>query len=409
VTGDGQVSIDPWACLWRVHREHGKSVPAQLLELARLGIGGEGISPVEYYRQRLYDDARYSWEEKRRFLTDTRPEIGERVANPRWAALTDDKLLAAALLGHHGIATPRLRAVFHPTRGFPGARSLRTAEALADYLRDPDLYPLFVKPVGGSKSRGSSFLEGWDTAGDRLLRRGEAPVAVEDFARALEATQRGAAEGFHRGRNALGHLLQDVVRQDPRIVAHAGETVSAVRACTGIDRTGAQLFEVVWKIAAPDSPADNFARPGAVLAALDPKTGEIVRAVRGAGPDEEELERNPHTGEPLLGFRLPHYEALVDVLLRGSTLYPEVRLLAWDVAIGPDGPVVLEVNRVGTFALVQLATGRGLGTDAFRAFVRRAEAENPGRPRGWKRLHRTRQHLRRLGKLVGIDTRRRRG
>jgi hypothetical protein len=158
---------------------------------------------------------------------------------------------------------------------------------------------------------------------------------------------------------------------------------------------------------APGRAVDNFSQPGSVLAALDPKTGEVVRAVRGVGPDQEELERSPHTGLPLPGFRLPHFEALLDVLLRGATLYPEVRLLAWDVAIGPEGPIVYEANRRGAFVLAQLATGRGLGSDAFRAFLARAEAENPERPRGWRRLHRTRHLLRRAARAVGLRRRRR--
>jgi len=401
----GQLAIDPWACLWRVRREHGKSIASQLFELARLGLDDPGLSPAEYYRYRLYDDARYAWDDKRRFLSDTRRDLGERTCNPRWGALTDDKLLAAALLGHHGVPVPRIRAVLHPTRTFPGAARLTTADELSRFLRESDAYPLFAKPAGGGKSRGTAWLVGFDAASDRLLRHAADPVPVETFAASLVGVLRESAAGFRAGRNALGYMLQDLVRQHPAIVRRCGESVCGVRAYTGLDASGPRLFEAVWKLAAPGSPADNFWRPGNLLAALDPKSGEVMRVVQGAGPDQLELEANPHTGQRLVGFRLPHFEALTDLVLRGATLYPEVRLLAWDVAIGPDGPIVLEANRVGALVLAQLATGRGLASDAFRAFVRRAEAENPARPRGLRRMHRTRHLLRRLGKLAGLRRR----
>ena len=389
-----------------MRRERGKSVAAQLSELVRLGLGGEGLSPAEYYRYRLYDDARYTWEDKRRFLSDTRQEIGDRVCNPRWGALTDDKLLAAALLTCHGIRVPEIRAVYHRSRGFPGATPLRTREALAAFLRETDGYPLFAKPAGGAKSRGTSHLEGYDAAGDRLLRVGAPPIAVEAFAGAVDdAVQRG--EGFRGGRHALGYMLQGLVRPHPEIARLTGGGPSCVRAYTGIDTTGPQIFALAWKVGAPGQATENFGHSDSLITALDPKTGEVVRALRGVGPDQEELELNPHTGLPLLGFQLPHFDALLDVLLRGATLYPEVRLLGWDVAIGPEGPVVYEANRRGAFVLAQLATGVGLGSDAFRAFVARAEAENPERPRGWHRFHRTRHVLRRASRAVGLGKRRR--
>jgi hypothetical protein len=69
------------------------------------------------------------------------------------------------------------------------------------------------------------------------------------------------------------------------------------------------------------------------------------------------------------------------------------------VAIGPEGPVVVEVNPGSAFSLAQLATGQGLWTPEFRAFLARATRANPTRPRGLRRLTPTGHPL---GRLHGV-------
>jgi len=196
-----------------------------------------------------------------------------------------------------------------------------------------------------------------------------------------------------------GYVFQDVVRQHPEVVRRCGESVGCVRLIVGVEDGRPSLLAAVWKIAAPHNVADSFRRRGNLLAALDPEKGTITRTIVRAGLEERELADNPHTGERLLGWSLPHFAEAREGVLRGARLLPEVRLQGWDVAIGPEGPVVVEVNPGSAFSLAQLASGQGFWTAEFRAFLTRATRENPTRPRGLRRLTPTGHPL---GRLHGL-------
>jgi hypothetical protein len=61
--------------------------------------------------------------------------------------------------------------------------------------------------------------------------------------------------------------------------------------------------------------------------------------------------------------------------MRAALYFPDLGMQAWDIAITDDGPVVLEVNVVGSLFIPQLVTQKGLLQGEFRDFVR------PFRPR----------------------------
>jgi hypothetical protein len=392
-----QLEVDLRSALAHARRETGKPAFVQLAEIARLAFTGTRIAPADYYRYRLYDDALHDWPSKRRFVGDRRrADVNRRVINAWWFALAEDKLASAALLERHGIPTPVLRAVFHPSRWHAGAIHLESPEALAAWLRGAAALPLFAKPIWGLQGRGAAWLERYDASLDEVVLRGGERVGPEalvaGFGRALAPLPAVTAA-------TRGYLFQDVVRQHPEVVRRCGESVSCLRLIVGVEACRPTLLASAWKIAAPHNVADSFRRRGNLLAALDGEKGTLTRVVMRSGLEERELADNPYTGERLLGWSLPHFAAARELVLRGARLLPEVRLQGWDVAIGPEGPVVVEVNPGSAFSLVQLATGQGFWSEEFRAFVARATRENPTRPRGLRRFAATGHPL---GRLHGL-------
>jgi len=372
------------AALRVVRRLCGKSIAAQLAEAAMLALTGNRLSPLDYFRFRLWDDATYDWAEKRRFVGDRRcEEVARRTVDRRWAVLVSDKLVSAAYLERQGFAMPRIRAVHHPTRSHPGAIHLPDDAALVAWLREART-PVFAKPLFGHQSRGALRIDAVDPAADTLLLHDGTRLGIEAFVASLGENL--ATLRLGRSTPHPAYLFQDVVVQHPEVAARCGEAVGCVRAMVGVEPGVVHELAWVWKLPGPGQPADNFSRAGTLLAGLDPATGEVRRVVRGSGLGLESFEKSPYTGEPLVGFRIPHFAAVREAILRGAALLPGVGVQSWDVAVGPDGPVVLEANPAGTHSLLQLATGRGLWTEEVRAFLRRAERANPTRPRGLARL-----------------------
>jgi hypothetical protein len=100
-----------------------------------------------------------------------------------------------------GYPTPEVLAIYHPSRAFGRAPSLRDSAEIAAFLRDGMRYPCFAKPVLGRFSHGAHAITSVDRAGDALRFWDGSTSGVEAFAAALDpvaegqlATGRGLAD-----------------------------------------------------------------------------------------------------------------------------------------------------------------------------------------------------------------------
>jgi hypothetical protein len=82
--------------------------------------------------------------------------------------------------------------------------------------------------------------------------------------------------------------------------------------------------------------------------------------ITGTGFGMRLVTEHPDTEQSLVGFKLPDWAELRELCLTAATAYPGLRLQNWDIAIGDNGPVILEVNVEGSMDLHQLAGGRGI-------------------------------------------------
>lgn len=346
------------SCLRLAASGHGKSPLAQAIEIWRLRRGPGKLRPDEYYAFSLYDDRRFSFEDKLRFLGRAVQERIIRQCNATpWWLLAHDKLVFYALLAGQGLPVPATRAVYHPTRRLGTASALTDPPALAAHLRAGMAYPCFAKPATGIRSIGVAALEAYDAASDRLILKGGQALAVEAFVRELERYR------------ADGYLFQEMLRPHPALEAAVGLRLATVRLILLLEETGPSVLHALCKIPVGDNPADNFWRPGNLLAALDAASGRITRVQQGTGPEQRELEDHPDTGGRLQDLAIPDWPALVELTVKAATAFPGLRMQAWDIAPTDRGPVLVEVNIGGDFNLPQLAHRQGLMDDRFRAFL----------------------------------------
>jgi hypothetical protein len=344
---------------------HGKGFWSQLSEIWRLRFGEGKLDPKEYYYYRLYDDEAYSFDEKKRFLGKACwNEIYRRCNALNWWAIAHDKLAFYALLRGQGLPLPENRALFHAFRRSGDLPVLETPSALADYLRTQAAYPVFAKPVTGIRSVGVAGLQRYDSADDTLELTDGRKVAVDDYVKDVERYQ------------ADGYLFQERLKPHQEIARLSGDRLTTIRLVVGVESTGPALLHALWKVPVGNNPADNFWRPGNLLAALDPESGAVRRVISGVGPDQKEVEAHPDSGQRLLGAKMPDWQAALDLCLQAATMFVGLRLQAWDVALTDRGPVLLEMNIGGDFNLPQLALAAGLMSDEFTDFLKRTELAN---------------------------------
>lgn len=324
-----------------------------------LHFGPGKLTPQEYYQFRLFDDSRYSPDAKRCFLgLKAQKQLYTQHIPMHWRATVGDKVVFYALFAGLGFPIPHTAALLHPSRSLGEARTLRDNAALESYLRDTANYPFFGKPVGGMYSLGVALATTYDAGSDSILLHDNRRIPVNAFVAS-------ASENFPKG-----YLLQTPLASHPALASYTDNRASTVRLMVFLGDDGPEIFRALWKIPGRGNIADNFWRDGNMLAALDTESGHVRRAVRGTGPDQEVLEKHPETGERFIGFALPLWQSVIELCRSAAAALPGIPLQAWDIAICPNGPVLVEANIGGDLNLPQIATGNGIMDQRLFAFLR---------------------------------------
>lgn len=340
-------------------KRYRKGYLSQYFDIKRLKDGLGMITTGEYYIYQLFDKERFDQAAQDEFLGHRRRnDIYNKLNDRKWIPVERCKIATAELLAEHGLAVPEDFALYHPSQEVKGIPTLSSRDQLADFLRNGIRFPFFSKPLRGSISLGVAAALAYDPESDCLLLRGDKRVKVEKFVEAV-------SNFFEKG-----YLFQEQLLPHPEVERICGQRLSSVRAMMlyGNDEPEPELLRTIWKIPVGNNVADNAWRDGNLLAAIDSDTGQVTRVIDGWGPDEKETEVHPDTNQRLKDAFLPDWEQFQTLCADCARTLPGMQLQAWDIAMTPRGPVMLEVNGAGDFSIPQRAAGKGLMTGRFKEF-----------------------------------------
>ncbi|WP_447969907.1 sugar-transfer associated ATP-grasp domain-containing protein [Nitrospira sp. M1] len=339
----------------------GKGLLAQAIEMARLHRSPGKIGPSEYFDYGLFDDQRFDELAKQEFIGWSRESFINNTFNKvEWGGLSLDKIVFYTFMEGAGIPYPRIQAIFDMHGRFiKGIPTFASQDTLATYLKNQDVYPIFVKPSHGNFGRGAHYLSAYHSEDESVVFANGTQSTLAEFIGSLETTLSG------------GQIFQDVFKPHPDLASRCGARSSTMRVVVIITKQGPQLCRAVWKIPTGSNIIDNFqhGRTGNLLASVDVKTGDVYRVI-GHGADGEftEISIHPDTGIDLMPLRIPDWAKAEDLCLTAARLLPGLRLLHFDVAIADTGPLLLEVNFRGNLDLLQHASGKGfLSPEVHRA------------------------------------------
>lgn len=373
-----------------VRARSGKSLRTQAREILTLRRGTGRLGATQYYAYGLYDPDRYTAGQRAEFVAWDWDEVGGRLNALSAAAICDDKLVTDALLRGFGLPVPEVVAVYHPAgRLHGGVPTFRTPAELAGFLRNGARYPLFGKPVRDRQGGGASSLSGYDAADDRVLHPGDKSTPLDQYIREVPAVFYAGSKDRDEA-DPAGYLFQRRIPPHPAVAAITGGRGFCLRLLILLFPDGPRLFRAVLKYAVGGNIVDHGTMGyGNLTSLVDRATGRVVLAFRVRGPEgygPSPLTRfgvpadsHPDTGLPVVGLRVPHWDEAVALGLRAAAMLPQVRFQSWDLLIGPEGPVLLELNRRG--GLQQLPGGPGFNDAEYRAFLT-AWNGVAGRPRG---------------------------
>lgn len=323
-----------------------RSVLELLAEATRLRASPRRLGLTEYIDFQLFRGD-VPWELKREF-GGVRAQIAaqEMLVDDYSRFLSLDKVTMYVILKGFGFPVPRVRAIYRSCRPSSQLR-LESDEALLAYLQEAGNLPVYIKPAYGGFGRGNVLVSGFD--GTHLsLGNGTRQTPI-DFARLLDDP------------HPLGWMLQEPLTSHYAITQLTGSPkISGLRIHTVFKRHASAIHKVIWKINAGERDFDNFhnGRSGNMLAAVDPQTGVVIRAISGVGLKQSEITVHPKTGSTLLGFQIPFWPEVVNLVNDAQRAFPGFICPGWDIALCDDGPKILEVNAFGDVDLAQYAYRR---------------------------------------------------
>ena len=352
--------------LQRIATECGTTFFGLVKDYARLAFGPGRLSLDEYLALRLFDPKLYADADKRAFvgLTQSRKIWGTANFHAENFALAENKIAADALFAAYGFRTTPTLALFCNRVAGQSPRLLRSAAQLGEFLRNPVHYPLFAKPLDGFQSLGSASIDRYDLASDCLITVSGQPLPLAQFAADVDANY------------GHGYLLQRRVSPHAAVRAICGDRLATVRLLTTMSEGGPRIIRACWKIPAGVHGADNFWRPGNLLAQLDLTKGEVIRVIRGVGMTLEEVTNHPDSGASLVGVTVPNWSEVARTALEAAKVLPDLKLVGWDIAPVDEGAMLVELNHTPDFILPQLADRRGMMDAVFKSFL--AECERLG-------------------------------
>ena len=346
-----------------VARKYGVSPLRQMRESFGLAMGKQRFQLHEYYTAGLYDPE-ISAEEKRQYVGlrashNLNTRLGARglVTMRSFAA---DKVLFTSLIRQLGFGTTQTQAVVSAVTRFGSIPTLETIGQLRRFLTERAQYPLFGKPQSFSGSYGSALLLGVE--GDMLVLGNGKRVALDGFCKEI-IDQYGS-----------GYLLQSALVQHPEMVALTGKAVGSLRVVTVRDSNRPQVLYSAWKIPAPDAMSDNFWQSGSMIAPVDAMTGKVGQARIGTGLDARDIDDHPVSGAQITGKQLPMWDRVRAMVCEAHAVVPEFGIVGWDVAIGPDRPMIIEHNADPFHTLYQLSHRRGINNPDFMPIFDRVSA-----------------------------------
>ncbi len=317
-----------------------RSIMAQLGDQIWLYVKA-GVLPPWYY---IYELHRHPVKrEARSFIQRCECKSGVpgllKAMKPPASELTD-KAVFARWCESHAIPTVPVLAVVRKD-GVDGLRSL-TALAI----------DLFVKPIDGKGGRGA---ERWDYLGHGRHRRSDGrDIDTIGMLISIAASARG-------GRR----LIQPRLRNHPQLEPLNNDALATVRAITCLDESGTpELLGAVLRMAIGDNHVVDNLHAGGIAASVDLETGRLGLASNlGMDCSLGWLDRHPTSGARIAGLKLPFWKEFRAFTEGAHRAFADRILIGWDVAITPNGLVLVEGNGVPDLDIMQRAYRRGWMTD----------------------------------------------
>jgi len=249
------------------------------------------------------------------------------------------------------------------TEYLPILRQLNSREyenVLSDKMKAYNL----LKPLYGREAiavRGADDLEKY-----RAFCEGKPAVVLKPVGGAMGSGIRKVDLSDIQSREAIpeelltggSYIVEELIRPHRKIRKLNPDSVNTVRVVTCCDGANVWIQKCFMKVGRSGSFVDNGGA-GGIFVSVDQETGRF----NSGGCDENGIryETHPDHGFRFMGYRLPNWQAAIELAKKAAPLVAGFRYIGWDLTCTEDGRwIVVEGNSRTQFLGQQSTADRGM-------------------------------------------------
>ncbi|MBQ7541142.1 MAG: hypothetical protein IJT44_02505 [Clostridia bacterium] len=146
-------------------------------------------------------------------------------------------------------------------------------------------------------------------------------------------------------------LVEEPIVQHPQMDLLCGACVNTLRVVTVVDAQNApKVVYTLLRVGNGESAVDNISSGG--MYTMPDDDGRIVYPMF-CDKTVQYYDKHPKTGFSFSGFEIPFFRESKALCLRAAAEQTHMRYIGWDVAITPDGPVLVEGNPLPGYDMCQ--------------------------------------------------------
>ena len=191
---------------------------------------------------------------------------------------------------------------------------------------------------------------------------GSSGVGIERFT--SEHWQGREADFLQELKDKQIGIIEERVIQHPKMMEMCPLSVNTIRIATLLGDKKQGIVYAFLRIGTGNV-MDNVDQ-GGMAARVDLASGKLLTV--GADKKGNTYTEHPITHTPIIGFQIPYFEEAKAMCLKAAQKVPQMRFVAWDVAITEKGPVFIEGNSFPSHAVPQFAAHYPDGIGIMREF-----------------------------------------
>ena len=316
-----------------------KSIPVMIFEYLKFSIMNKSIAE-QYFGKYFYRKG--SKDFNHYLLTDKIERKIWGLNNKVYIPLMTDKYLFEQYFSQYGLRVVKSLAHNYNSIFFVNSKlkQINTIEEFTDFLKS-----LLSEEIS---KKGIFIKRTCDSYGGAGTYR----ILPED----LESDHARVENLFNVVLNSQ-FLFQEIVVQNERMNLINPYCINTIRIETFSNRSDEiKIVSGFMRIGINKSHVDNISS-GGIFVGIDIETGKlypeaISDPIYGQG---EIYTRHPDTGFSFEGFQIPWFTEVKELVLKAAGLVPQLKIIGWDVAIDPEGPVLIEGNTTPGMTISEIA------------------------------------------------------